>query len=91
MTGPLSRGTAVVEPAVLEDGTPTGRLIHRCPECGEVHALDVDPGKLKRWLTLDERPHVQDYWQELSSAEREEFFMTGTCGKCWDRIFKEEQ
>ena len=73
-----------------DSGKPVGRMLHRCPECRELHVLDVDPAKLERWMALDERPHVQDYWPELSPAEREEFFMTGTCSTCWDRMFKEE-
>lgn len=89
MTGPFSENTDF-ELVPGDSGKPVGRMLHRCPECGELHVLDVDPWKLERWTMLDERPHVQDYWPELSPAEREEFFMTGTCGKCWDRMFKEE-
>lgn len=92
MTGPLSRGTVVAGTVVPEDGMPVGRLLHRCPECGELHTLDVDPVRLRKWLAeYPALPHVQDYWPELSPAEREEFFMTGTCGKCCDRMLGEEE
>lgn len=75
-----------------EDGTPAGRLLHRCPECGEVHALDVDPAKLVRWTTeYPALPHVRYFWPEVSPAEREEFFMSGICGRCWNRMFGEEK
>lgn len=72
-----------------DGGKPVGRILHRCPECKELHVLDVDHRKLERWTTLDERPHVQAYWPELSPAEREEFFMSGICGKCWDGMIRE--
>lgn len=77
---------------IVQDGlgNPVGRLLHRCPECGEGHVLDVDPRKLERWAALDRRPHVQDYWPELTPAEREEYFMSGICGRCWDETFKED-
>lgn len=75
------------------DGTggQVGRLLHECSECREKHVLDVDPTKLLMWLESPDVPHVQDFWPEVSAPLREEFFMSGICGKCWDRMFKEPE
>lgn len=91
MIGPLSKGTDFG--LVPDDsGKPVGRMLHRCPECGEGHVLDVDPAKLVKWTTEHAAlPYVQDFWPEISPAEREEFFVSGTCGRCWDRMFSGEE
>lgn len=59
-----------------------------CIVCGERHALQVDARKLDGWRAARRElgVHVQDYWTELTPAEREEFFISGICGACWSRL-----
>ena len=77
--------------AVLPEGDgEVGRLRHVCAECGEEHFLDVGAEKLKLWLDGRVPGHVQDFWLEVPAPEREEFFLSGVCGRCWDRMFKED-
>ena len=72
-------------------GGEAGRLKHVCRSCGETHFLDVEPGKLVKWIESPEVPHVQEFWPEVSPELREEFFISGICAKCWQELFKEEE
>lgn len=65
----------------------TVHLKNTCIVCGETHALQVDERKLDgRRSARKMGAHVQDYWTELTPAEREEFFISGICGACWSRL-----
>lgn len=60
-----------------------------CPVCGA-------PGK--SFPVTDEQykdftegtSHIQEIFPYLFPAERERF-LTGICGRCWDKMFKEEE
>lgn len=62
-------------------------LTHVCPKCREVHTLEVPDDKMAKWPAFD--GPVQSFWPELTPAQREEFFLSGTCDACWKKIFRE--
>lgn len=56
-----------------------------CTECGrEFESEPLDPEKVAR-VELGE--HVQYVFPDMSSADRELFFLSGTCQRCWDSMF----
>lgn len=60
------------------------RIVADCPECGErFRSPAFDQSKLKELVTR----HVQDVFPDWSPADRELYFMSGVCGKCWDAMF----
>ena len=58
-----------------------------CVECNEDYDIMVDPTDLKRWYDGEFIQVALDY---LTDDERE-LLMSGTCGKCWDKLFPEDQ
>lgn len=64
-------------------------LVHVCPFCGQVHESPVfTTKKWEAWLRARAQgAHVQNFWPELSPAEREEFFLSGMCDACWKKTF----
>lgn len=64
------------------------RAVARCLACGRTYTS----GGTLTWDRLDEigrGAHVQDVLPDWTPAERELYFISGTCGACWDEIFKE--
>lgn len=59
-----------------------------CPGCGEQHEIKVPVLGLQLWRNGE--AHIQDALPMLGPDERE-MLMTGYCGPCWDRDFKEEE
>jgi len=57
----------------------------RC-NCGEQQEITVIGPDLFRYR---QGAHMQDAFPYLSSGDRE-FLMSGTCSKCWDKMFPEE-
>lgn len=56
----------------------------KCPQCGQEFSREFDDSKLAR---LKAGELVQDVFTELSADERELFFITHLCPKCWDDLF----
>lgn len=57
----------------------------QCRLCGEVHELVVNYEDYKTYR-LPNRPHIQDCFPYLSPEEHE-LLISGTCDKCWDKMF----
>ena len=64
------------------DGKVTASVA--CRLCGRVHRMVFDESRFDRVLSGE---HVQDVFPDMSPADRELFFISGTCGSCWDDIF----
>ena len=47
----------------------------------------MNPIDIIKWRTLG--VHLQNAFPYLSASERE-LIKSGTCGKCWDKMFPEE-
>lgn len=63
-----------------------------CFSCGETHRLEVPDGKMAEWAEARKAGmHVQDFWPELTPAEREEFFISGMCDACWKKMEEEAE
>ena len=56
----------------------------KCPQCGQEFSREFDDTKL---ALLKAGELVQNVFPELSSEERELFFITHLCPKCWDSLF----
>lgn len=69
-------------------------LVSVCPCCGRTHESPVFTVKKRdAWVDAWRRGvHVQGFcfWPELSPAEREEFFISGICDKCWPKEEEED-
>ena len=57
-----------------------------CVHCDTDYDIMVDPADLKRWYDGELIQVALDY---LTDDERE-LLMSGTCGKCWDKLFPED-
>ena len=58
-------------------------VVVTCPECGEkFRSPAFDDAKLFG-LRSD---FVQRVFPDWSPADRELYFMSGLCGKCWDKV-----
>lgn len=83
-------------PRLVEVGlgrVPHLQLVNTCVFCGETHGSPVFTAKKwEAWKGARARgAHVQDFWPELSPAEREEFFVSGMCDACWRKTFAETE
>jgi hypothetical protein len=58
----------------------------QCPECRQVSEVMVDPEDYAEWK---QGVLIQNAFPYLSNEERERL-ITGICGKCWDKMFGEE-
>ena len=58
-----------------------------CPVCHTVNTLMLKKSEIESYQN---GAHVQDAFGRLSPSERE-ILITGICGKCWDKMFKEEE
>lgn len=56
----------------------------KCPQCGKEFSKEFDDSKLAK---LKAGESVQDVFPELSSDERESFFLSHLCPECWDNLF----
>lgn len=54
-----------------------------CPTCDETITIQIAPEKL---FLYNQGAYVQDVLSEFDVDTRERF-ITGTCGKCWDKMF----
>jgi hypothetical protein len=56
----------------------------QCRSCGDVHLIPVDREAFDAWRA---GKWAQDAFKEMKPAVRE-LFVSGTCGKCFDEMFK---
>ena len=73
-------------PSVTIPGTDKVLLLFQCSVCGETIQVNVKPREYHAWAI--ERRLVQDAFPGMTPATRE-LFISGTCEKCFDRMFKE--
>lgn len=62
-------------------------VANRCPMCNKIHTVDVNDVDFQKWQA---GVSIQIAFPYLSADERE-ILMTGTCSKCWDKIFSIEE
>ena len=68
-----------------DDGKAT--LSRTCRHCGGQFMAEADGADSIRGLLEGEtRSHVQDVLPSMPPDQRELFFMSGLCGKCWDEV-----
>ena len=77
----------VVGKDVLPSMTIT--LNTKCRRCGKQFSITVDRKKFVNYMVSGEKELVQDVFPELTSVDRELFFISHVCGDCWDEIFGE--
>lgn len=56
----------------------------QCRDCGETHKVTLPGPGL---FAYNRGELVQVAFPNLSADERELFFMSGVCGKCYDKLF----
>lgn len=67
----------------------TTQEVHtRCPICQSLRTLTVSREGYHRWKFEGEL--IQRAFPELSEDDREAL-ISGTCSKCWESLFKEEE
>jgi len=59
----------------------------KCRGCGDTHLIPVDREAFQAWR---DGKWAQDAFPEMTPAVRE-LFVSGTCGKCFDEMFKFEE
>lgn len=57
-----------------------------CPKCGKLSTVHVKASDLDDYYCADVL--VQEAFPYLPSKERE-LFVSGLCGECWDKLFKD--
>lgn len=57
-----------------------------CVQCGKVQVIMVTKEQAKE-LNQPDRRKIQEILPTHSPSDRE-MFITGICGKCWDKMFK---
>lgn len=65
------------------------RAVARCFTCGRVFRSE----KTLTWGRLEKiksGSRVQDVLPDWTPAERELFFISATCGECWEKMFPPE-
>lgn len=77
-----------------DDGKAT--LSRTCRHCGGQFLAEIDDGAaVRRLLESTDCPHIQDILPTVPPDQRELFFMSGLCGRCWNEIMtppdKEDQ
>jgi hypothetical protein len=63
----------------------TANFVRPCPGCGTFQAVRVSVGSYISWQT---GILIQDAMPELTDDQRE-FFITGVCPECWDKMNEE--
>jgi hypothetical protein len=58
----------------------------QCCACNTIHVITVEDDKYRRWR---EGELIQNVWPEKSIVDRE-IMISGTCGPCFDQLFKED-
>lgn len=71
---------------VVTNGTECSVWI-KCPMCKEEHAVAMRFDEWRGGRSMWERgAYIQDAFPRLSPEDRE-ILISGTCPKCWDKIF----
>ena len=68
----------------INDAVFVGR---HCPFCGKLHEVLVSEADYAAWQGGE---HAQNAFPYLTADERE-ILISGTCPKCWDSMFGEEE
>lgn len=77
------------ETRVVTDGTECS-VWTKCPACKEEHAVAMRLDEWRNGRSMWERgAHVQDAFPRLPPEDRE-ILISGTCPKCWNEIFGED-
>ena len=71
---------------LIRDKDRTLELVVSCRLCHEVHRLKVRPQDFEAY---NEGAHCQDAFPYLSADDRE-LLISRTCGKCWSKIFSDD-
>ena len=58
--------------------------------CGYTSSVEVDEDKYNQYTSGPVFHSVQDMFPELTTDQREFFFLTRICPTCWDELMKEE-
>ena len=58
-----------------------------CEYCKARYTILVNKNDMMLWLT--DQGYIQDLMPYLSAVERE-MIISGTCGKCWAKLFGED-
>lgn len=68
-----------------DDGKAT--LSRTCRNCGGQFMAEVaDGAAVRRFLESADHPHIQDVLPDIPPDQRELFFMSGLCDKCWSEV-----
>lgn len=65
----------------------TLRFTGPCIYCGDEQSVRVDA---EAAIKFRDGGHAQDCFPDLPADQRE-FLISGSCGKCWDKMFAEEE
>lgn len=71
-------------PTTYNGGPDVIELESRCVMCQMESRIEVTLNAYSMW---NMGTAVQSAFPFLSPADREQFFMTGICGQCWDQMF----
>ena len=70
----------------LANGTYTVEAV--CHSCGKRDAVTIEGAAL---FAFNNGELVQVAFPQLTASEREFFFKSGMCGKCWNEMFADEE
>lgn len=76
----------ILEKFVIEE---TVTLHTKCKCCKQPHSLTVNRKDLINWLESGQEELIQNVFPEISSDDRELFFISNICGDCFDKMFEE--
>lgn len=57
-------------------------LFNECFHCATLSALVLQAADYDRWTAGE---MCQNVWPDVDNAEREQFFLSGLCGTCFDK------
>jgi len=60
-------------------------VLRNCIECNKVAAINATKEQMSEYFSGES--FIQDIFPNVSSDDREQLFLSGLCGECWDRIF----
>lgn len=61
--------------------------VGQCRKCGRDLIVEVEKEHLENYINSKMTMLIQEAFPELSPGERE-YFLTGYCETCWDKIFE---
>lgn len=69
----------------------TVTLNTKCRRCGKQFSITVDRKKFVNYMNSGQKELIQNVFPELTSNDRELFFISHICGECWNDIFDESE